>query len=148
MNYIHGLTANPPLNDDIYSHSVASDPPETVASNPSRLQVDRYHTPVSVHVYMRNRLRHVKWFTDLQEGYQFARGLVEQYRWEDAHQLYPWIFHPFEYSASRLEYIWNSTGDGMILGECEHTTSRIEIFYEPDEANNIHHILEEQRRVG
>jgi hypothetical protein len=66
MNYIQSLTANPALNANLYPHSVASDPPETVASNPPRLQVDRYYTPVSVHIYVRDRIRNVKWFADFQ----------------------------------------------------------------------------------
>ena len=148
MNYIQSLTENPQTNTNLYANSIASDPPETVASNPSRLQVNRYHTPVSVHVYTHNRLRHVKWFTDFQEGYHFAKGLVEHYTQEDEHMLYPWTLHTFDYSASRLDYLWNTAGDGMILAETDDNTSRIEIFYEPEEANNIQHILEEQRRIG
>ena len=148
MNYIQNLTANPPLNANLYTNSVASDPPETITSNPSRFQVNRYYTPVSVHVYSRNRLRHVKWFGDFQEGYHFAKGLVEHYRQEDTFNDHDWSIRTFDYSASRLEYLWNTAGDGMILAETEDNTSRIEIFYEPEETNNIQTILDEQRRIG
>jgi hypothetical protein len=113
-----------------------------------RPSVNRWHTPVSIHVYIRARIHHVKWFGDLQEAYLFAKGLVEQYRDEDVHQLFPWTLQTFDYTATRLEYLWNTAGDGMVLAECEMTNSRIETFYEPEETENIQQILDQQRRIN
>jgi hypothetical protein len=106
--------------------------------------VNRWTTPVNIHVTLCDRTLYIKWFRDFQEGYLYAERFVNDCISRNEEN---WFIHEFVHAADQLKQHWVETKSGLVLATQSSTQTAILIYYEPDEEANIQSILSMQRRL-
>lgn len=96
---------------------------------------NRWHTTVSVEIYIHDRMRYIKWFSDLQMAYLWVNGHVRT------------LNEPFDMEnnfvrfADRMDQRWTERQDGCTLAT--NSQYKYRVYYEPGVP--FHH--EDQQRT-
>ncbi len=98
---------------------------------------NRWYTTVSVEIYINERMRYIKWFSDLQMAYLWVKDhihtLNEPFNMENN----------FVHFADRMDQRWRDRQDGCTLAS--NARYKYRVYYEPDVP--FRHEDQDSRRV-